>query len=284
MASTGKKIFLGCGIGCLLLLIVVGGVGTCSVLGIKKLVDEADTVEVVYDDLARQHGAPTAFTPSADGVIQAGRVRLFLAARDSVATRSAKLSHALRTIDGGDGGGSGTVAKVRAGLDLLPALIRHRGAHSGALLEAGLGLGEHTYLYALSFYVLLGHNPGEGPDFKIQDRRSENRNVHWSYGDDTDSVAGRAFDARREFNRILRSVLKNQRSALGTTLEYDPWAARLDEEIAAMRVDPQRLPWEDGLPEPIAASLAPFRDELAARWDAYLNAMEIVVLSEESGR
>jgi hypothetical protein len=43
-----------------------------------------------------------------------------------------------------------------------------------------------------------------------------------------------------------------------------------------MALDPLRVPWQDGLPEVLAAAFAPHRGDLAAAWDEAVNPGELL--------
>ena len=60
-------------------------------------------------------------------------------------------------------------------------------------------------------------------------------------------------------------------------MEEGDAAAReaLANEIAAMEDDRRRLPWQDGLPATLAASLEPHRERLEATYDPVANAFEL---------
>ena len=53
------------------------------------------------------------------------------------------------------------------------------------------------------------------------------------------------------------------------------WRERLAAEIAALEADERRLPWADGLPEILEASLRPFRDRLETSYSPMINLFEI---------
>ncbi|MBD3220688.1 hypothetical protein GF314_05555 [bacterium] len=280
MASTGQKIATGCGIGCLLLVLVVGGVGTCSYLGIKKVVDEAESIDVVYDDLTTRFGPPGEYTPAADGRIGTVQMELFLSVRDTLLARGAEAERILATLDGAEGRPTGPIAKIRAGMDFIPAMIRFVAAHSGTLMDQGMGLGEYAYLYTLSYYVLLDRDPGAGPDFELEgDPGEAEGQVRWEF--DTEGGTpqqDRARTNREAVNRLMRRILTNQRDAAELAGEDPDWIAALDREITSLEIDPERLPWQDGLPDRLATSLAPYRSRLEATWSPYLNALELDAL------
>lgn len=281
MASTGQKIAAGCGIGCLLLVIVFGGIGTCGYFGIKKVVDEAESLEVVYDDLAQRHGPPESYSPPADGRLEPLQMELFLTVREAMLAEGAELDQILRTLDDGEGGKPGVVAKFRAGASFLPAVIRYMEAHSGTLLAQGMGLGEYAYLYTLGYYVMLGHDPGDGPDFELNsDPGDENeRGVQWNVDtEDAGAHERRARNSREAINTLMREVLANQREAAALAAVDPDWLDALDRELDNLREDWERLPWEDGLPPRLDESLAPYRSRLEATWSPYLNALELGAL------
>ncbi len=85
MAGTGKKWFIGCGIGCGLMFIVLGGAGTCAYFGVKQFKDKADGLDESFEAVEAQFGDATDFVPRPDGVIPAERMETFLAIRDDMA-------------------------------------------------------------------------------------------------------------------------------------------------------------------------------------------------------
>lgn len=274
--STGKKIATGCGIGCLLLAIIVGGVGTCGYLGVRKAIDRADSFETVYDDLDARHGAPADHVPAADGRIDPAQVAVFLSIREQLLAGSEGTVEALSILDDAPGAASSPLAKLKAGIAVIPAVMDFMVLHSSTLLEHGMGLGEYAYLYAVSYYALLGEDPGAGPDFMIESRdRDEGADVHWSTGSEADPHERRDGEVREQLNSILRQVLQNQLDAAIAAGAPADWIDQLTAEATRLQEDWERLPWEDGLPEPVASSLAPYRTRLADTWSPYLNALEM---------
>jgi len=274
---------MGCGIGCLLVLVIVGGIGTCTAIGIRRVVQRAERLDAAQDSLQARFGPAGQFTPAPDGTVAAERLAAFLAVRRDHLERGAPLESFLRTLDDP----SDTVAKVRAGLKLVPALIEYLGDHHRILLEHDLGPGEYAYLYTTAYFDLLGRDPADGPDIDVSGRDEGDHGpvVRWQSDDDRDAGrvrSERAASLRRDLNALLRPVLANQLAALEAVRGHDPaWAEQLAAEIAALDQDPERLPWQDGLPAPLAASLAPYEDELAASYSPYLNAIEATVLGED---
>jgi hypothetical protein len=277
--STGKKIATGCGIGCLLLAIIAGGVGTCGYLGVRKAIDRAEDFETVYDDLNARHGDPADHVPAADGRIDPAQIEVFLTIREQLLAGSEETVEKLRILDDAPGASSGPLDKLKAGIGVIPAVMNFMVLHSGTLLEQGMGLGEYAYLYALSYYALLGEDPGAGPDFMLESHdRDEGANVHWSTGSEADAHERRDGEVREQLNSILRQVLQNQLDAALAAGAPADWVDQLTAEVALMNEDWERLPWEDGLPEPLASSLAPYRARLADTWSPSLNTLEMGAL------
>jgi hypothetical protein len=109
-------------------------------------------------------------------------------------------------------------------------------------------------------------------------------------GDDDGDRGGRGGDefdvreSRRELvlvtlNERLLPMLRRQLAALdesGRLRESDPWRQQLVAEIAAMESDHFRIPWRDGLPPVIEASLEPYRTRLEASYSPLCNPLEVV--------
>jgi hypothetical protein len=278
MASTGQKWAVGCGIGCLVILIALGGVGTCAFFGVKQMVGEAEKLEVHLDELRDRFGEPDSFVPEPGPAISPVQVDAFLTVRDGVRSRGADLREHLHVLEHV----ANPVAKLKSGMAIVPAMIQFVGHRAAVLVEQGMHPGEYAHLYALVYFAWLGHDPGDGPNFRISGD-DDDQGFRWSGGEGgSDIREDRAYEARRNLNRLQRAILANQLEAQQQQPDADPaWTAALEAEIAALGDDRRRLAWEDGLPEEMAASLAPFRDELSASYDELLNAMETAVLEDD---
>jgi len=155
-------------------------------------------------------------------------------------------------------------------------------ARGQALLEAGVGPGEYLYIYSIAYYSWLGKSPADGPAFTL---------VGDDEGDNRGRRAGQdEFDVREQrreliltrLNERLLPMLRRQLEALDERDAAEPrWRRQLAAEITAMESDPFRIPWRDIVPEPIAASLEPYRRPLESSYSALCNPLEIVPGSEE---
>ncbi|PJA76559.1 hypothetical protein CO151_02420 [bacterium CG_4_9_14_3_um_filter_65_15] len=279
---------MGCGIGCGLILIILGGLGTCSYFTVKKFKTQADDLEVVQANLQDQFGEATEFVPDPDGAIDPGRMEVFLAVRDSLALPRRELGELLTTLDGD----AGFIDKAKAGLNLVPSVLGFAGQRNRVLLNLGMGVGEYQYIYTLSYYVFLAKDPGDGPGFVLagDDHDDDGGAVHMNWGghgDTKDVRRGRSRRVRSFVNQMQTPILANQWQAFTATLpgdsdpEADPWGVQLAAELAAMRTDPRRIPWPDELPDPIRASLEPYRDRLDASYDPETSIVEMGLAEED---
>lgn len=288
MASTGKKWLIGCGIGCGLMAIVFGAAGTCAYIGIRQLKEKADSLDGSFEEVKTRFGEPADFTPSPDGTISPERMETFLAIRDDMGPVRGRISGMLSTLDGS----SHVIAKARAGMQLVPSLLTFVGERNEVLVAHGMGVGEYQYIYALSYFVLLGKDPGDGPGFALADDNEGNDEgnvrVNWGHsGDKADVREGRAKQVRSFVHDLQVEVLDNQVAAYlaalpaGTDPASDEWGASLLAEQRAMQRESLRFPWEEGLPAPLRDSLEPYRDRLDASYDPMTSIIEMGLTDED---
>ncbi len=282
MASGARKWLVGCGIGCGLMILAVGGIGTCGFLGIQKIKQRADNLDQGYEALVDLYGRAEEYAPAGDGVVPAARMEVFLAVRADLAPTRDKLGALLADLDEGDSrGGRGVLTKIRAGMSLLPSLFDFIDERNQVLLDQGMGLGEYLYIYGLGYYAWLGKDPGDGPSFTLSDHdqgEDESRtSFRWnsSREDPGDVRESRRDDLRRYLNGIQAPMLAGQLEAARLQGLDAAWLVQLEAEQAAVEASSQRLMWQDGLPEPIAAGLEPFRDRLEAAYSPVMNVVEM---------
>ena len=280
MASTGKKVATGCGIGCLLIVIILGGLGTCTYLGVRNVKDHAEGIDESFEVLDDRFGSPEDFTPPAGGRVAADRMAVFLALRDDLLVKGAQSIETLTTLDGD----AGILAKIRAGMHLIGSVLDFVEIRNAALIDHDMSPGEYLYLYTTVYYSWLGKDPGDGPDFRLSgDDEDDGVNVRWSGSDhDEDARADRAREVRRTFNRLALGWFANGLAAIEAGGAIDPeWRRQLSTESEALRTDPVRLAWQDGLPAALETSVAPFREDLESRYDPYLNALEMSLFDDD---
>lgn len=281
MAGAAKKWFIGCGIGCGLFLLIMGGIGTVSYLGIRKAMDKGEEIEGGFEELRIAYGDPSDFVPEPDGAVPAGRMITFLEARDAMAADRQEIGDILRTLDGEEVGGSkpNFIQKAKAGIQLIPGLMGFVDFRNHALLTQGMGLGEYLYIYSLSYYNLLGKDPADGPSFQISgDDDEENAGIRWNTetteGGDESVRRNRAVDIRRYLHGVQLQMARNQLVELDRLGDLAGFREQLILEIATMEDEPLRLLWETGLPEALRWSLETYSSQLEATYDPMVNALE----------
>ncbi len=278
MASTGKKWAIGCGGGCLLMVIILGGIAAGGYVGIKNITERADDLEVHLDELDDRFGSLDTWTPPVDGTVDQATIQIFLAAREDLRVQSIDLALVLETLEGD----ANALDKIRAGLKLVPSLLEFVGQRAAVLLKHDLHPGEYTYLYALAYYSWLGHDPGDGPGFSMDGDDENESGFRWQVQDgDHDVHVDRGRRARRALNDLMITWLRSQRDALDTAGADAAWAEALDGELARLQGDPERIAWEDGLPEQLEMSLAPYRDAIEDGYSELLNGLEVAVVTDD---
>ena len=290
MAGAGKKWLLGCGIGCGLLVLILGGIGTVGFFGVKRFADRADKVERTFERMDAEYGDPSDFVPPLDGGIPSSRMEVFLAVRDEMGPTQREVSDLFRTLDGE--GDAGVIAKVKAGMKFIPSLLVFIEERNNIMLEKGMGVGEYQYIYSLAYYGLLGKDPSDGPGFSVVGEDEDHGGGGWRWdvkasdNDEEEIAAKRAREVRRSVNRVQSRVVNNQLEALDTAgsvtgLDFDTWRAELAAEAAAMDRESLRLLWEEGLPAQIRASLEPYRIRLDETYDDMTSILEMGLVEHD---
>ena len=243
--------FMGCGIGCVVVLAVtiLGGVGLFTTG--KRVVERFKEVGESQRVLTERFGRIDDFTPAADGRLAPDRIEAFLRVQETLlptATELAGHGRALKDLEEHDSKSLGAVVTgFRSMLGIGRAAAAYLDERNRSLLEEGMGLGEFTYLYLVCYHAWLGNS--FDPDF----------------GDvmhEDDGGEARSSDLRR----LFLGWLKAQRVAAVETGENPAWLGTLDGEIEALRIADLRVPWADGLPARIAAGLEPYRERIEATY------------------
>jgi hypothetical protein len=282
VATNAQKWLIGCGAGCLVVILALTGLGIGGFFFVRDIVEEVGETTEVRARLVERHGRPSAYRPEADSSIPAERLEAFLKAREIMAPARDELDRTLSLLS--EKGRRRIIPKIGAGVGLISQVIEYDGLRSEALLEVGMGLGEYEHLYALIFYVWLGKSPADGPPFELS-------------GDDEDDHEERdEFDVREDrrarvlsrLNTLLLAHLRNQLAALPQAEPDEAeeagetWSARLEAEIEALEGDPYRLPWIDSLPPALEESLRPFRQRLEESYSPLCNPTEMNLFREDS--
>ena len=306
MSSNSSKWLIGCSIGCSILILLIVIVGISGYFFIKDKVEVFKNMETTMESLEDKYGKIRDFCPDPDGAITPERIEAFLAVRDSMIFIRRHIEQTLDTISTeirirgevkqptdtlyeskSEKKSSWQVLKIiRKGIGAMPKLAEFYMIRNRALLDAEMGLGEYYYIYVLAYYSWLGKSPSDGPAFQLMGenkyykydwhKRDEIENKdNW---DDEHIREERRYRIIKRINRMFLPMLRCQLEELTkrSSSEYQKsWKKALEFEITALESDRDRLPWQDGLPKVLTASLNPFRERLEASYSEMLNPVEI---------
>lgn len=287
MASNATKWLIGCGFGCLGLIIVAGAVLGGGFLCVKSAINTIQETEQSQQDLERQFGGIAEFVPRFDGSIQPPRMEAFLSVRAALSDMHPDLTQTFESLPHEGFRNRGPSARevlklVKTASGALPLIARYIRTRNEALMDEEMGFGEYFYIHAIAYHSYLGFSPDDGPETEFE-HRTEGRSEVQVRIFDGDSTFGR-HPARERYRRNMLAILRNQRNAVpigSRTTEEQALVARVDSEIAAMQTDHSRVPWEDGLPPAIVMSLTPYHDELVQSYCEMANIFDL--FSPEDG-
>jgi hypothetical protein len=278
---------IGCGIGCGAILVIAILFVIASTLFVRSTLSGFNTAVETRAALEERYGEVQDYVPPADGSIAAERLERFLQVREGLAPARERIGGAMQMFDLSDktareleagsfwekmrfvGGATRNVMGVPAELGSFFE------ARNQALLDAEMGLGEYTYIYVLAYHSWLGHAPGDrrmavgvAPD--IDDEEEE---LSPTLGID---AQGRI---SRRIQGDLVDMLRHQLGAVDQAADaalVAQWRQTLSTEIDTLQDNRFRIPWQDGLPDAIEASLQPHRERLEATYDPRTNEFELL--------
>lgn len=245
----GRLRLRGCAVGCGLVILMAGlfagGFLWSTSRANREAITQRQLLDTRYPDAA-------GYTPPEDGSIPADRMRRFLAVREGLASPCEKVAEHWHDISRmNDLAASETLTLrqlVGQGSRVVrgfPRMIEEYGGYIGArnraLLEQEMGLGEYTWIYAISYFAGLGYKPVQS--FPEADRPS--------------IFHDRVLPQLRE---MMARALADREDRTLSPASLAAWRSELD----ALALDPRRFPFQDGLPPELAASIEPFRQELEA--------------------
>lgn len=278
MASTGSKILIGCGIGCLAMIIVIVAIGFTGFSLVRNIVQQFEDMEVAMDEVHDRYGRATDFTPAPGGVIAPERMEAFLAVRDDMGDIRRKLEHSVELISRVESGDEPDnpieVFKLaKAGVRLLPQFVEFYNVRNAAMLDEDIGPGEYLYIYSIAYLSWLRKSPGDGPSFQIMGGSN--------YDDVMDEFEIREMRLEDMYERIqdfMLPMLRNQLAELdqdSADRETRAWFEMLTAEIDELDGDPFHIPWQSGLPREIEYSLEPYRERLEGSYSEMCAALEL---------
>jgi hypothetical protein len=268
---------------------------------IKGVIGEAEKIDAVMEQVYEKHGRVSDFQPGPDGALPPERVEAFLRVRELMSTARAETEHTFGLLSSRETEGTAEVPgmlgrllawgmgvlRVEAGTSLVPQLFAFVAARGEALLDGGMGPGEYLYMYSLAFYSGLGKSPADGPAFRLVGDDEDDDQGRRAGEDEFDVREGRRETILSTLNEQLLPMLRRQLAALDesrSVVESDPWRRQLAAEIAAMETDRFRIPWRDGLPPVIEASLEPYRARLESSYSAMCNPVEVLAGADRGSR
>lgn len=249
MSKSGRPLLRGCAIGCGLLVLL----GALFAGGFTWSMARLDRGALAgRESLEQEYPGPDRYTPRVDGTIPEERMRRFLAVRRELAASCAPIAEHWRRFDAMNELAESEDASPREFFRQVSRVARdfphvpqdygaYVAARNRALLEQRVGLGEYTWIYSVAYLGGLGYRPmrampgSEHPDLMIE----------------------RVIPQLREMMARRLAEAGGEERPPGSLA---PWRAELD----ALTQDPRRVPFQDGLPPELAASVEPFRPELEA--------------------
>lgn len=285
-SSTASKWLIGCGIGCgvVILLLVFAGVG--GYFFIKNIVEGFEETEAITDALTERYGEIKDFCPDPGGAIKTERLEAFLSVRNSTEPVKEALESSIHILSDEERESQfkeepspGVLTKIKTGFGIIPLIAEFYSKRNQALLDAEMGLGEYYFIYVVSYYSWLDKSPADGLEYNLVDEDEEERGVYWRRRRG-ENLEDRQDEVLKQLHRQVLPMMQNQFAKLtGIDISSirDPWRERLAAEIEAMEADRFRLPWQDGLPDVLEASLKPFRRRLEASYSKVLNALEMAL-------
>lgn len=303
MATTGQKWLIGCGIGCggALLLLVVGLFAIGFV--VNKTMEGFEQAEQSRDRIEQEIGPGSEYTPEPDGAIPPERMEVFLAVREATQDEREKLAESweglplsieeARKLDEQPLWDKlkNILSITRMGFGMAGVIGDFQKVRDAAMLEQEMGFGEYAYIYVIAYYSWLEHPVTDGPGRRAADAQADKGaagtqpekgpDLPAEIGADVGDLMGR--DMAMEFyggrvRELLIQVLENQRRVWSQATD-DPeaaaWSERLQQQIDALKEGRLHVPWQDGLPESIEASLLPYRERLEATYVRAANPFEL---------
>jgi len=274
MSSTTTKVLAGCAVGCLLVVLALGGLAWMGYRWAQTAAEVIEAAERAEDQLEAEYGLVRDFTPPA-GRVAGDRIEAFLAVRELMAPQRAALTESVEALApaAGKSGAIGGLRAARAGIGMAPRILEFARARNEALLEVGMGPGEYTWLYWLTYIAWLGHPVDESLLNDIMEARSE------SDGSIQMHIDGMDFEhVEQLLRRDLEAMLRNLEVELAAHPEQAELKELVTSELAAIDADSSRVPWEEGLPEAFVVGLDPYRVRIEENYSPATNLFELLEL------
>lgn len=263
-----RTVVKGCGIGCgvvaLLFLLLAGGGAWFA----REMGREYKVVQQTEQALVADLGGLADWSPPPGLVPAPERVAVFATVRARTGEWRAQLGTDIDRFSAQRerGGPVGFWHAIRAGSDLGLTYARFWTERNRVLHAEGMGPAEYAWLYGLAYYAWLGHDPGAGAS-NLRFERGGGLQVEVQTDREDPAVRARA-----RMHDLLAPALAAAVAGEGGGVT----AAELAAERERLELDPRRVPWQDGLPEPLAAAFVPHRAVLESAWSEATNPLELM--------
>jgi hypothetical protein len=277
--KSSNKWLVGLGIGCGGAVVIVVVLVVAGYFFVRNLAQGFKDSQETMKLLTAKYGRIEDYSPDADGTIPASRLEVFLAVREAMdparKTLAASFEEIMKLEDAEGKPTRNVFSAIRTGMGVVAPTAAFFKARADALLDRDMGPGEYFYLYMIAYYSWLRKSPTDGAGMETLSGR---------YGRDNQNRQEALEISRdvtlRRINRMALDMLENQlakrRAAeSGGGKAADKWAEALAAEIKALAADRLRIPWQEGVPEVIDASLRPFRERLEAGYVPVVNVFEV---------
>lgn len=259
-----RKVLLTCAVvaGLFVVGVIVSGVVISSYL--KSKFPDADKIDDMQAELHQRFGDRDAFTPPLDGLLPVDRLDLFVALRESLATRRDDAGNGLVTFvhrvkETEDSDRSAlqklghTLSMAHGGADMVAGVVSYFADLQRLLLDGGMGDGEFAYWYCLTGFAWLEWEPLADAELDASlDELGLRRDVE----DQRD-------DLLRLFHRHLRNARRELEAEGARTPEQERMLALIAEELDRDRAE-SATPFGERFPATWSETLAPYRSRLEA--------------------
>ncbi len=196
-------------------------------------------------DLNDRFGEFSAFSPAPNGAVAPERIEAFITVRERLrepCTRFQEHSDRFEEIgrmeEQGELSSGDILDGFKAAVGFGPGFLDLMRTRNSALSDVGMGLGEYSYIYVLAYGDQLS---------SLLEEMSRDRLIKPR--------------TRRELTQILFNQLSTPAARSGDGMNTELRTA-VQDEIIALDSGIHAFPWQDGLPPPLEASIAPFEDRL----------------------
>lgn len=297
--STAAKWLTGCGIGCGV-IVLLGIIAAAMVYyAVKDTVNSFQELEESRKILTERFGSADEYCPEAQAGIPADRMKTFMEIRESMLPAIQEMQKSYETIENEieranqdktqEPGFWEAMGIIKSGFSIPGLMGKFYGSRNRKMVELNMSPGEYLYIYSLAYYSYLGHEPADGLDFSKFERKHKRGKVEFSFGDseirnrphqDFNSEEFKEMRRKGAINRLRGFVMPKMRCQLSKLNELSDnpegkaWAKTLEAELDALDQDPERIPWQDGLPEGLKESFEPHKERLNATYSKVVNMME----------